>query len=68
MKKSMLSADPEREVRKVSCPAVEYMEIRAYLIKHGAEVTYIDTFPDEDFPDEAFITTFLVARPPRPLK
>ena len=60
--------DPEREVRKMSCPSNEYLEIQAYLTNHGAEVTYIDTIMDEDFPDDPGIVIFLVARPPKAQK
>ena len=57
--------DPEHEVRQVCCPADEYLEIRDYLVRHGASITYLTTELDEEFPEDGGIVTFLVARPPK---
>ena len=60
--RAVMNADPETDLRTVSCPADEYIRILAYLERHGCEVTYLNTIVEED---GFAITHFVVARPPK---
>ena len=60
-----MTPDIETDIRKCCCPADEFVEIHAYLTKHGCEVLYLSC---EDFDpelDDPGIAIFLVTRPPR---